>query len=106
MFFLSSRKVEHLVCVFDEDGTLGFGLRNVECGGEDGDFGFGDFFDDALWFPTEYHALYDTAAGEVSSHDFDDADVVHVEVLWVVWHDDECSFCDKCGKSVFKPVLF
>lgn len=87
MFLFSSGKVEHLVGVFDENGAFGFGLGNVECGREDDDFGFGDFFYDALRFPTKYHALYYTAAGEASPHDFDDAYVVYVEVLWITWHD-------------------
>ena len=106
MFLLASGKVEHFVGAFDEDGTLGFGLGDVERGREDGDFGFGDFFDDALWFATEYHALYDTAAGEASSHDFDDAHVVHVEVFWVFGHDGQCSFCDERRQGVFESVLF
>ena len=63
VLLLSSRKVEHFVGVFDEDGALGLGLGNVECGGEDSDFSFGDFFDVALWFSTEYHALYYATPG-------------------------------------------
>jgi len=106
VFLLSSGKVEHFVGALDEDGTLGFGLGNVECGREDGDFGFGDFFDDAFRFSTEYHALYHAAAGEVSAHDFDDAYVVHVEVFWVLWHDGQCSFCDECRQGVFESILF
>ena len=106
VFLLSAGKVEHLVGAFDEDGALGFGLGNVEGGREDGDFGFGDFFDDAFRFATEYHALDDTAAGEVSAHDFDDAYIVHVEVFWVLWHDGQCGFCDEGRQGVFEAVLF
>lgn len=106
MLLLSSRKVEHFVCVFYEDSALGLGLRNVERGSEDGHFGCGDLFDDPLRFPTEYHALHHTASGEVSSHYFNDADVVHVEVLWIAGHDREGSFCDKRRKGVFEPILF
>ena len=106
VLFFAAGKVEHFVCAFDEDGALGFGLGNVECRGEDGDLGFGDFFDDALGFATEYHALDDTAAGEISAHDFDDADVVDVEVGGVVGHDGEGGFCDECGQGVFEAVLF
>lgn len=106
VFLLSPGKVEHFVSAFDEDGALGFGLGNIECGSEDGNFGFSDFFDDAFWFSTKYHALYHTAAGEVSTHDFDDAYVVHVEVLWVIWHDGQCSFCDEGGQGVFESILF
>jgi hypothetical protein len=106
VFLLASGKVEHFVGTFDEDGTLGLGLGNVERGSEDSDFGSGNFFDDALRFATEYHALYDTAAGEVTSHDFNDAYVVHIEVFWFFWHDGQCSFCDECRQGILESILF
>lgn len=95
VFFLSPCKIEHLVGVFDEDCALGFGLGDVERGSEDGDLRSGDLFDDALWLTTKDHALYYAASGEVTSHDLDDAYVVHVEVFWVGGHDCQCGLCDE-----------
>lgn len=43
-FLLSLRRIKH----FNVDGTLGFGLGDVEREGEDGDLGSGDLFDDTL----------------------------------------------------------
>lgn len=44
--------------------------------------------------------------GEGAAHDFDNADVVDVEVDWVFGEDGEDGFSDEVGEEVFAAGLF
>ena len=96
---------EHLLGVVQEDGAFGFRLGDVDRAGEDADFGAPGFLDRAVGLAAEDHAFDDARLRERAAHDFDDADVVDVEVEGVLGQDREDGFGDEVGEEVFAAGL-
>lgn len=101
LLLLSFRKVEHLARVLEQNGTLSFGLRNVESARVDGHLELAAFLDDSIRLPTEDHTPHDTRVVERSSKNLDDPDRVDVEVGDVAGHDGEGRLGDERREEDF-----
>lgn len=106
MLLFTSREVQHFVFILDQDGSFRLRLRDIQTACEHGYLGLLYFLDHAFWLTSEDHTPYDFAVCQASTHDLNNADIVHIEVLRIWRHDGQCSFSNKCGKSIFIAILF
>ena len=104
--FFTFGEVEHFFGIMEQDGAFGFGLRDVYGAGEDANFGFTGLFYGAVGLAAEDHAADDFALRKGAAHDFDDADIVDVEVGGVFGQDSKDRFCNEGGEEVFVAALF
>ncbi|KAB8772380.1 hypothetical protein FH972_026669 [Carpinus fangiana] len=102
---LALGEVEHLLGVVQQDGALGFGLRDVDRAGEDADLGLGGLLDGAGGLAAKDHAAHDARLLERAAHDLDDTDVVDVEAGRVLGQDGEHGLGDHGGEQVFAARL-
>ncbi len=102
---LAGGVVHHLLGAVQQDGALGLGLAVVDGAGVDADLCAAGLFDGTIGLLGEDHAADDLALVEAAAHDFDDANVVDVEVGRVLGQDRQDGLSDEAGEDILVAVL-